>query len=90
MLKFSDLKFKYREVAGYDAQQARHDFPNGYGVSVCKGKLYYTNRNKPYEVAVMKGGDLCYDTDITDDVLGYQTEEDVTDILRRVAELKED
>ncbi len=92
MKTFADLEFEERRLIGLGlGQQARLDFPNGYGVSVGSGEFYYTNMNQPYEVAVMKDGQLCYDTPITDDVVGYQTEEDVTDIMRRVAELvKED
>jgi hypothetical protein len=35
----------------------------------------------------MKDGDIRYDTEITDDVLGYLTEADVMDTCREIAAL---
>lgn len=40
-----------------------------------------------YEVAVMKDGILCYDTPITDDVIGYVSKEGVTRIMKQIQEL---
>jgi len=40
-----------------------------------------------YEVAVLKDGDLCYDTPITDDVLGYLTPEEVSSVMGQVQNL---
>jgi hypothetical protein len=36
----------------------------------------------------MKYSELCYDTPITNDVMGYLTPEEVTDIMKQVSELK--
>jgi hypothetical protein len=45
-----------------------------------------------YEIAVLKGfedeWEICYDTPITDDVMGYLTKEDVETIVNQVKELK--
>ena len=50
-------------------------FPNNYGASVIIGPMTYGGKDGLYELAVIKWeGDnwkLCYDTAITDDVLGY-------------------
>lgn len=66
---------------------ARMFFDNGFGVSVVSGHLFYCTEEAPYEVAVLKGTEenfrLCYDTDITDDVIGYNTEDDVTEIMKK-------
>lgn len=88
MKMFKDLEFKaHRASYGFDTQ-ARLDFSNGYGVSVITGSSAYTSNSAPYEVAIMYKGSLTYNTDITDDVLGHQSEEDVTDVMKRVQELK--
>lgn len=82
MKTFKDLEFKpHNNCKG--GIQAIMEFPNGYGISVIQGKYFYCNDNT-YEVAVLKNGNLCYDTDITDDVLGYQTEEDITRIMKKL------
>ena len=52
-------------------------YPNGYGASIIKFSGSYGGTDDLWEVAVLKDGELCYDTPITDDVLGYITEEEV-------------
>ena len=85
MKQFKDLKFKPHSIG--NGVQARMDFPNGYGVSVVKFNGTYGYPDL-WEVAIMYEGSLTYNTDITDDVLGHQTEEDVTEVMRKVQELK--
>lgn len=55
------------------ARCARLFFKNGYGASVAQGVSYYNPES--YEVAVLRGNEesseLCYDTMITDNVIGY-------------------
>lgn len=82
---FNDLEF-YTHHTGF-GEQARMDFPNGYGVSVITGYMFYTRDDAPYEVAVMLHGDLCYSTPLTGDVIGYCSEDDVTRIMQQVQEL---
>jgi hypothetical protein len=73
--------------------QAIATYPNGFGVSVVR---FYGSYGYPdlYEVAVIKvdgdGFDLTYETPVTDDVIGYCTEERVTEIMREVAGLPHD
>ena len=67
--------------------QAVLDFPNGYGISVITGSCFYTNQNQPYECAVLKDGHLCYDTLITDDVIGHYNESGVNEIMRQIQKL---
>lgn len=86
-MQFSDLKFEQRRESAEFGVQARHDFPNGYGVSVIRGPYTYGGREGLYELAVFKDGGLCYDTPITDDVLGHLTEDEVTDLLGKVEAL---
>ena len=63
------------------------DFENGYGISVIFGSMFYSNGIDTYEVGILKDGILCYDTPITDDVIGYITADEVTDIMRKIQEL---
>lgn len=66
-------------------------FPNTvYGLSIIKNYGSYGFRRDQFEVAVMHDEDLCYDTDITNDVLGFMEEEDVLTIARLVMRLDED
>ena len=86
-MKFSELEFKQHPSGiGWD-KQARVDFKNGYGVSVVTGSSAYTSDSAPYELAVLKGGNLCYDTPITDDVIGYLTDSDVEKHLKEIENL---
>jgi len=84
-MKFSDLTFEAHPNGS--GQQARHDFPNGYGVSVISGEFAYHSETCPYELAVFHEGSLCYTTPITNNVLGYQTEAGITTLLAEVEAL---
>jgi hypothetical protein len=64
-------------------------FDNGYGVSVVSHSHSYGGRDGLYEIAVLDSDDkLTYDTPVTNDVIGYLSEEDVTDVMKQVQELK--
>lgn len=83
---FEDLKFKQHPAAGFD-EKALLYFKNKFGVSVVTGDSSYSDSSHPYEVAVVKDGRICYETYLTDDVIGYCTEKDVTQIMKQVQEL---
>jgi len=70
---------------GYD-----YLFPNGYGASVVMdtGFLHGGKRDL-WELAVLKDGYLCYDTDITNDVIGHLNDPEVDQLLERIANLEE-
>lgn len=70
-----------------DGEQWIFSFSNGYGASVITGGIAYCNEGQPYELAVLKHGELCYDTPITDDVIGYLTSDEVFDLLDRIEQL---
>jgi hypothetical protein len=90
MKKFEDLEFEKIEDAPFQiGVKCRMMFENGYGVSVVSHTYSYGGKDGLFEVAVLgKDGDLTYDTPVTNDVVGYLTEEDVTDVLKQVQELK--
>lgn len=65
-------------------------FPNGYGVSVVRHDFSHTNDNT-WELAVLKGNadkwNLCYNTPITNDVLGYMSDDEVNETCIAIANL---
>ena len=83
MKTFEDLEFKFNEYG----IQAIKSFKNGYGISVIKSKFSYGGDERLYECTVLKDGSLCYDTPVTDDVIGWCTEEKVTEIMKQIQEL---
>jgi hypothetical protein len=86
MKQFKDLEFKeHRDLNGV---VARIQFDNGYGASVVKHEFSYGGKDGLYELAVLDtNGDLTYETPITDDVIGYLREEDVTDVMEKIQKL---
>ena len=92
MKTFNDLQFNEMKEAMYgpNAIQAIETFSNGYGASVVRHRFSYGGRDGLYELAVLKNGDLCYETPITNDVVGHLTEEDVTDLLQQIQNLSAD
>ena len=69
-------------------KRSRMHFDNGYGVSVVSHSYSYGGSDGLYEVAVLDSDDnLTYETPVTDNVIGYLTEEDVTDVMKQVQEL---
>ena len=91
-MKFSDLNFQPHSNYPDSGIAARHFFPNGYGISVVRFPGSYGADEGLYEIAVLQGleedWEICYDTPITDDVMGYLTIEDVETVLTQVKELK--
>lgn len=78
----------------YDGVQYRFRFDNGYGASVIKHGGSYGYHIDMWELAVIKYGDggnddwgLTYETPVTDDVIGSQTDEEIRDLLKQIMEL---
>ncbi|PCI28945.1 hypothetical protein COB55_03140 [Candidatus Wolfebacteria bacterium] len=92
MFKLALLK-KYKvEVFESEVGMARVRiiFNNGYVASLISGQRVFSDSISPYEIAIMdKNEKLVYDTPITDDVLGYLTENQVLDYLEEISNLPE-
>jgi len=90
-MKFSDLNFQPHTIYPDSGIAARQFFDNGYGVSVVRHYYSYGAYEGLYELAVIKGTEddwnICYDTPITDDVLGHLSEEEVEVLLYEVENL---
>ena len=69
----------------------RIHYPNGFGASILKYFGTYGAEHDLWEVAVLReeGGKwhLCYDTDITYDVLGHQEEKEVIAVCDAIRSL---
>ena len=89
MKKFEDLQFERINDAPYMVgKKSRMHFDNGYGVSVVSHSYSYGGRDGLYEIAVLDSNDeLTYDTPVTNDVIGYLTEEDVSNVMKQVQSL---
>ena len=73
-------KYNINNGVGYTYQ-----FENGDGASIVKHDTSYGGKQGLYEIAVLDStGDLCYSTPITDDVIGWATEDKVLDTLHRI------
>lgn len=77
-------------IPSANSNQLLYKFSNGYGASVITGG--YGDADCPYELAVVKfdpedNWDLCYDTEITSDVLGWLTTNEVMALLNRIEDL---
>jgi len=83
---FDALIFK-PHPAGMGGTRAVIDYPNGYGASVITGKVFYTDEEHPYELAVMDANGITYTTPLTEDVLGYLTKDDVEALLLQISQL---
>jgi hypothetical protein len=87
MKTFKDLKFNQNNPNDLEDVHAKIHFENGYGASVLSTSFSYGGKNGLYELAVLKDGDLCYTTPITNNVLGWLKEEDVNRILTDIQNL---
>ena len=97
MKSFKDIEFKKHSFG--ECIHGLLFFPNDYGVSVVRFKRPYSDRgygsytsnDNEWEVAVITGNkdkwELCYDTDITDDVIGHLTEGEVDWVMLQVQQL---
>lgn len=63
-------------------------FDNGYGASIIRSAYSYGGETGLWELAVLNADDkIDYETGITDDVLGWLTEEQVADTLDQIQAL---
>lgn len=87
MKTFKDIEFKTNPMGEEFGITSRTKFKNGYEASVVKSENSYGGRDGLYELAIFKDGDICYTTPITDDVIGYLTEDGVTETFIKIQEL---
>lgn len=88
MKTFEDLHF----TISRNTISAKEFFNNGYGISVVRSKVTFTSVDiLNFEIAVLKGTcnsyGVCYNTPITDDVIGYLTPKEVSKVMKEIQEL---
>ena len=100
-MKLNDIPaLRHTHYPSYSTQRVVI-FPNGYGLSIITGINAYSDKNHPYEIAVIKTKeevketlinpkcDFEIDYEYTDgDVVGYLTEDGVNKWLDKVEHLK--
>ena len=79
-------------IYGFGNVQHLHKFENGYGASVVRHNTSYGHEDGLWELAVLKWcddglADIDYTTPITDDVVGWLTDEGVEQVLKQIEEL---
>ena len=72
-----------------DGCEIQFTFPNGYVASVLRHSKSYGGFEGLWEIAVMYNNEIVYDTPITSDVLGWQTNENVEKVLNQIRKLPE-
>ena len=76
-------QYFFEDRSNSDLKRYRVFFDNGYGASIIQGDGSYG-----LELAVYTRDGLCYDTDITEDVIGnIETMEDLIGYLKRIEAL---
>ena len=90
MNKFDLLTFE--KIKHQDGIQAIVEFPNGFGASVIKSDTSFGGKSGLFELAVLdnENGNINSTTDITDDVIGWQDEDDIDRVLTAISKLNPD
>lgn len=71
----------------YGGKRAFLMFPNGYGASIINTSFSYSTEEAPWELAVMTKEGCCYDTPLTDDVIGECTDAEVIRLCGEIFKL---
>ena len=82
-LFFADIDFKPHKIGG-ESVQGRLDLGNGLELSVVQGEnLYGNKKDNTFEIALFKDNDFV-PLSPYDDVLGWQSPDEINDILFKV------
>jgi hypothetical protein len=69
----------------------KYFYSNGYGISIISNEFSYGGLNGLYEIAILIGEEeeyeICYETPITNDVMGYLNPEQVIQTIEDVKKL---
>tara|TARA_R110000851_G_scaffold221122_2_gene373907 strand:+ start:429 stop:830 length:402 start_codon:yes stop_codon:yes gene_type:complete len=83
-----DNIFKSTGSHFFPGVRAIMEFPNGYGISVIQSSFSYGGDEGLFEIGVLDHKrELTYETPITSDVIGYLTDEEVSEIMIQIQKL---
>jgi len=80
-------KYLIKSINKFGGTCKEYQFENGYGASVICHEHSYGGRDGLFELAVLKNGEFCYTSGITQDVLGYLKPTDVEIYLEEIKNL---
>ena len=86
-LLFALMRLEHEMDPDFAWYEKRISFENGYGASIICKPVSYGGDAKMFEIAVLKSGKICYDTDVSYNVEGYLGFEDVIEVLHEIREL---
>ena len=75
-------------IPGWGGVQHIFTFSNGYEASVVRHGGSYGSRQGLWEIAVLKDGDITYDTSVMSDVIGYVPTADIPKILDTISKIE--
>jgi hypothetical protein len=85
-------QYLIRELKVHNGIQKIYRFENGLGASVIQHEFSYGNELDLWEIAVLEFEEelysLTYETEVTDDVIGNLTLEQVEEVLNKIKNLK--
>jgi hypothetical protein len=84
---FEQYLIKEGSHIGYGGLAYEFKFDNNYGASVIKHDCSYGNVDDLFELAVLYDGQITYDTDFTQDVIGWLTQDEVIEFLEHIKNL---
>lgn len=89
-MRFQDIPFQTipSDSIRKGGKSARVHFPNGYGASIVCHDGSYGGDQGLFEVAVLRGDSIAYDTPVTSDVIGWLNPGDVESVLKQIETLR--
>ena len=63
------------------------EFSNGYTASVVSNDMSYGSDRGLFEIAILHGSEIVYDTGLTEDVIGFLDFQEVADTLKKIEQL---
>ena len=89
-MKFEDLAFEVNPdkfFMGKKFESVKVAFDNGYGASIIRGYGTYGGEVGLYELAVLHNNELCYDSGLCDDVVGWLSPDEINEWLEKIEKL---
>lgn len=86
-MKFGIYETESRDIGLASGEAYIVTLPNGYDASIVRSEFSYGGKQGLWELAILRDGNIDYSTPITEDVLGWLTDTDVSDTLDKISAL---